>query len=380
MKVFNVLFIDDDPFMLKALLRTAKRLRPGWQFTGCENPLQWQGALAGTAQPDLIFCDYQMPEMSGEEVLLEASAVRPAAMRILLTGDTSEHIVTHAVTFCHAIIAKPFSESDFEQVFNTLERLHELPLTPNCKMKLGQIRGLPVLPEFAGKVKSMLANPEADLHQIAHLLEKEPLITAKLLQIANSPFMGFSSHTFAIHDALTRLGVRLTDAIVTLCLLEQQALSESKRLHYKTITDRAFQVAATSKKLAQLAGISHSRQDLLFSAAIFSAIGELLMLSLADEQGVDHFTDITLQPGFTNNTILSVYILTLWGYDPELCQLIFWQDAPADESEGIHLLAGLLALANAYVSFGNTPELRRYLTTFSNGHLLSVVQHYLQHK
>lgn len=378
MKVFNVVFIDDDPFMLKALLRTAKRMRPSWKFIGCENPLNWKSVLASQAKPDLIFCDYQMPEMNGAEVLMEAEALRPAAMRVLLTGDASEHIVAHTVTFCHAIIAKPFSDRDFKQVFDTLERLHKLPLTANCKIQLGQIRGLPILPEFASKLKALLANSQADLHQIAHLLEKEPLITAKLLQIANSPFMGFSNHTFDIHDAVVRLGLRMTNAIVTLYLLEQQELSAQQRLEYKVVTERAFKVAEVSKKLALLAGINPSQKDILCSAAIFSAIGELLLLFLVTEQGTENLGNVTLQPGFANATILSVYMLTLWGYEHDLCKIIFWQDAPVAEAEGTHLLAGILAIANTYVRFGNTPALKQHLSRLENKQMMNLMQRYLQ--
>ncbi|CAM5215773.1 hypothetical protein [Alishewanella longhuensis] len=81
---FRVLFIDDDAFMLKALLRTAKRLRPHWLFYGCEQAKDWVSLAEEIAPLDMIICDYQMPEINGEQVLRQATISYPAAVRVLL--------------------------------------------------------------------------------------------------------------------------------------------------------------------------------------------------------------------------------------------------------------------------------------------------------
>lgn len=70
--MFNVLFVDDDSFMLRALLRLAKRLRPEWQFWTEEDGLNWAKSIPHNVNIDLIVCDYLMPDINGDSVLIEA--------------------------------------------------------------------------------------------------------------------------------------------------------------------------------------------------------------------------------------------------------------------------------------------------------------------
>ena len=62
-------FIDDDDLMLKAIRRTAKRLFPDWQVSLIEAPKEWQAKIDTAPSPDIVFCDYRMPQMSGAEIL-----------------------------------------------------------------------------------------------------------------------------------------------------------------------------------------------------------------------------------------------------------------------------------------------------------------------
>ncbi|MFB2815649.1 hypothetical protein ACE014_17545 [Shewanella xiamenensis] len=82
--MFNVLFVDDDSFMLRALLRLAKRLRPDWQFWTEEDGLNWAKSIANDVNVDLIICDYLMPDVNGDRVLVEVSKHYPQAIRAYL--------------------------------------------------------------------------------------------------------------------------------------------------------------------------------------------------------------------------------------------------------------------------------------------------------
>jgi len=349
MNDFNVLFIDDDPFMLKALLRTARRLRPDWHFLGCEKPELWQDSWLKNIAPDLIITDLQMPGLSGDQLLQEAMVVVPAAMRVLLTGDTSENVVTHAAYYTHAIIAKPFSERDFQQLFTNLERLHALPLTDSCREQLGAFIHIPVLPELVQKLQQVFNNPEGDLVEIAELLQQEPVLAAKLVQIANSAFMGFNSSVSSLQDAVIRLGFRMTEAIVMLYLLVEQNNSSNQLMLQQKLTDDSLRQASIVKEFARLAGLKRQQQEILYAAAVFSAIGPLLILNLSTANQEKPAFDGNLQPGFNNSTLLTVYLLTLWGYDAELCNTILWQDWPTPERNATEKHAFMLFIARQFV-------------------------------
>jgi HD-like signal output (HDOD) protein len=349
MRDFHVLFIDDDPFMLRALMRTARRLRPDWHFTGCDTPELWQDTWSNKIAPDLIITDLQMPVLSGDQLLRQAILTVPAAMRVLLTGDTSENVVTNSAYYTHSIIAKPFSEGDFEQLFANLERLHALPLTRSCREQLGAFTHLPVLPELVKKLQQVFHQPEGDLVKIAELLQHEPLMAAKLMQIANSAFLGFSSTVTTLQEALIRLGYRMTEAIIMLYLLVEQHKPAGQLTAKQKLTDDSLKQATIVKDFARLAGLKRQQQEILYAAAVFSAIGPLLILNLSTANQEKPAFDGNLQPGFNNSTLLTVYLLTLWGYDAELCNTILWQDWPTPERNATEKHAFMLFIARQFV-------------------------------
>lgn len=341
---YSVLFIDDDAFMLKALLRTAKRLRPDWHFLLCENPLNWLEVAEQADKIDIIICDYQMPQINGEALLIQAIDCYPAAIRVLLTGDTSEDVVTSACEFSHHIVGKPFTENDLASVFHCVERLQRLPFTPFSREQLGQLRGLPVLPEFVNRLRQLLTAPDADLTLVASLLQHEPALAAKLIQLANSSFMGFTRPIASIHEAVLRLGASLVEAVVSLHTLSNQFTGKVSVSIHNSITSRAFEHAYFAKKLAKYAEISRAEQDMVFCAAIFSAIGQLIAAAQQAESVPEQNPLPVIQSGFLNSTLMSAYLLTLWGHDETLCEILLWQDTPSPENNAVEKLSFILFL------------------------------------
>lgn len=347
---YHVLFVDDDAFMLKALLRIARRLRPNWSFAGCEQPAQWQLGLQHAGHADMIICDYQMPQFNGEQILRQVRETVPAAVRVLLTGDTSEEIVSRASQFSHHILGKPFSEQSLNSLFAVVERLHRLPFTQRSRVQLGQTQGLPVLPEVVNHLRQLLRSQVPDLHAAAQLLLHEPVLAAKLLQLANSAFMGFAQPASNLHDAVIRLGARMVEAVATLHCIDQHFASSIDPLRHQHISQWAYDHAVDARKLARYAHMSASEQDLVFSAAIFSAIGRLVELGSApsDAQTTLNAVDAQFQSGFNNATLLSVYLLTLWGHEETLCDVMLWQDVPSPEHNAVEKLSFVLFLTKQY--------------------------------
>ncbi|WP_449359069.1 HDOD domain-containing protein [Alishewanella longhuensis] len=368
---FRVLFIDDDAFMLKALLRTAKRLRPHWLFYGCEQAKDWVSLAEEIAPLDMIICDYQMPEINGEQVLRQATISYPAAVRVLLTGDTSEDIVTRVCQFSHHIVGKPFTEQNILEVFQCVERLQRLPFVAASRARLGQLQDLPVLPDLVTQLREILQNPDVELAQVAALLEHEPAIAAKLIPLANSAFMGFARPVTSILEAVLRLGSKLVEAIVTLHSLEQQFCTKVTPAEHFQITEWAFKHAIYSKKLSQYAGLSLTEQDLAFSAAIFSAIGRLIEISFHGFDLKEKKLTPMIQSGFLNSTLISVYILTLWGHSETLCEVLLWQDTPSPEGNAVEKLSFVLFLAKQMLLVKQDTEIAELQDIIESSSLLA---------
>ena len=101
----RVLFVDDEPLLLRglqAMTRRERRIDATFVNDG-------KAALeASDAAPfDVVVTDMRMPGMSGVE-LLEALVERGAgARRVLLTGYADERLLERARRVCDHVLAKP---------------------------------------------------------------------------------------------------------------------------------------------------------------------------------------------------------------------------------------------------------------------------------
>ncbi|MBB1361023.1 HDOD domain-containing protein [Shewanella sp. SR44-4] len=335
MKTLTVLFIDDDIFMLKALNRVASRLKPHWQFYLCSDPLHWQQALPDGAIVDTVICDYLMPDINGDELLKQVSQIMPSALRVLLTGDTAEDVVSKVTEIAHFVLKKPFTQQDINDVFCSLEHLNTLEIEQPLRNKLGRIGYFFALPDIARQIQSMFANEEVDISHAADIIHQESVIAAKLIQIANSAFLGYSRKTVSLEEAIKRLGLKMTETIVVSMVVDQALALRVPEKAHKKINEWSFNYSRLCRQLSKSMGFSVEQQDVVFIAALLSGIGHLVLMSETNEH-VDFDSDDT-HTMLADATVLTVYILTLWGYPLDLCELILMQDKPDFNATGLNV-------------------------------------------
>jgi HD-like signal output (HDOD) protein len=341
----SVLFIDDDSFMLKALLRAAMRLHPDWHYYLSDDADNWQAALPAGVVPDLIVSDYLMPTLQGDVVLSQAMAQLPEAVRVLMTGDTSEDVVSSVSRHAHFVLSKPFSEHDLLQLFECIERLRSLQLPLWLRQQLGRAGNLPVLPDIIRKLRQELSAESPDLDKVVDLIAHEPVIAARLMQLANSAFLGYSRATHSLSEALLRLGLRLVEAIVTLMAVEQQVTALNHDDDHLHLSELAFRQAGTVRSLAKAAQLPTAQQDLLFVSALLSALGPLSKLQLSSQIGTPVPEQLN---GVKSAAVLTVYLLTLWGYPAELCQLELSQYELGQKPDVADYQPFILAISQQY--------------------------------
>ena len=76
------------------------------------------------------------------------------------------------------------------------------------------IDDIPAMPAVAARVMNLLAQPEVRQDQLANVIASDSGLTAKVLQIANSPFYGFSRKITTVKDAVVLLGLTAIKGLV----------------------------------------------------------------------------------------------------------------------------------------------------------------------
>ncbi|HHP0358910.1 TPA: cheVAW transcriptional regulator CheP [Campylobacter jejuni] len=85
------------------------------------------------------------------------------------------------------------------------------------ELLLKSVEVLPPLPDTVSKLRKYVneANSNIETMKVAEIISSDPLMTAKLLQLANSPYYGFAREITTINQVITLLGVGNIINIVT---------------------------------------------------------------------------------------------------------------------------------------------------------------------
>lgn len=142
---------------------------------------------------------------------------------------------------------------------------------------------LPTLPEVALQVREAIESDNAGADTVARVIAKDPALSARLLQVANSPLYPGSHNIDSLVHAVARLGVRLVRTLVTTLVMKQvfQTTSPVLQRQFRAIWDDGLQVAAISRVLAD--NVRHLENDQAMLGGLIHNIGALPILTRVND-------------------------------------------------------------------------------------------------
>ena len=249
----KILIVDDEPVSRQVLIKMLS------DIAECESAENGMQALAAYkkgwedwAPFDLMTLDIRMPEMDGKKVLQAIRAMenekkvpKDKRIKILMTSSHTdkETIISCAQMGCDDYISKPFdretllkkirkvgialyqqdekgaeapsergepsqgiSEGDKRILKESIQRIVH-------RFKSGKIE-LPVLPKIIDDVRKVMQAPDSTIEDLAKVVEKDAVISIRLIAGANSPFYRGTEKIATVDKAIMRLGFRETGSIV----------------------------------------------------------------------------------------------------------------------------------------------------------------------
>jgi serine/threonine-protein kinase len=114
-QVFNILVVDDDEMVTKALSTLLKR--PDRRVLTCTDPSEVPAIMAKQSV-DLVISDEEMPKMTGVRLLAQLKQTHPDAVRILLTGRGNVNTAVQAINDCGVFkfLTKPWNGDELNAV------------------------------------------------------------------------------------------------------------------------------------------------------------------------------------------------------------------------------------------------------------------------
>lgn len=168
---------------------------------------------------------------------------------------------------------------------------------------------LPTLPAIALKVRKSADDPNINLNGMAEVVGQDPSLSARMIKISNSAYLGRSIKVTSTAQAVTRIGLNQVKNIATALAMEQLFVSKNsvvKKYMARMWTDtidivaNAMAALSTYKAATGKKGLS---VDTITLSALVANIGALPVLTEAERH----------DSVFANPTFLDVAIEKLSG-------------------------------------------------------------------
>lgn len=147
---------------------------------------------------------------------------------------------------------------------------------------------LPTLPAIALKVRKAADDPNVNLNAMGDIIGQDASLSARIIKIANSAYLGRSVKVESIGQAVTRIGLRQIKNISTALAMEQLFVSKNEVVsqYLKREWDQTIEVVACAMAVMQLYVSRTKRRemslDTMTLAALVHDIGVLPILTEAE--------------------------------------------------------------------------------------------------
>ncbi|HTW37443.1 MAG TPA: HDOD domain-containing protein [Steroidobacteraceae bacterium] len=219
---------------------------------------------------------------------------------------------------------------------------------------------LPGFPEIVARVRRALADENVSTDTVARVVGAEPVITARLLRMANSAALNPSGKPVAeLRTAILRVGLNVVRS-ATIAFAVQQLRKAPQLRGLEKPLDLLWRRSVLVASLAHLIArrYAHPRPDTALLAGVLHGIGRLYILTRASRHPA-LFADVASYQAIERDWHLQIAcaLLEHWGIDEEVVQAVRESEDFTREPRGPLTLSDVLVTATLMAVFRDQPEL-----------------------
>lgn len=324
----RILFVDDEQLVLGGLRDMLRRQRKNWDMTFALGGAAALDELA-RAHFDVIVSDMRMPGIDGVSLLRTVKERHPATARVILSGHADRAAVFNALPVAHQFLSKPCDTEALRDVIERACALNELLPDTQIRHLISGLHQLPSTPQLHRELIQAVDYPDLGLDELAAIIEQDPTMAAKVLQLVNSSFFGLARRQTCVWEAVSYLGTELLKDLtlhagvfdsMTLLPLEGFSLEDVQR-H-----------SLMSARIAQRLMTDKARQSEAYAAALLHDIGKIVLALIAPERYAAVLRDcratrrddhvVELEQLGVSHAEVGAYLLALWGLPLTLVEAV----------------------------------------------------------
>ena len=280
----QMLFVDDEPAVLKVLKATMRPMANEWDMHFVENG---EDALALIQrQPvDAVISDMRMPGMNGVQLLNHVLRLHPQAIRFILSGYSDLQDIISCAGVSHQFLHKPCNLMNLRDSLKRATQLkRQLQHGKLCKLA-ARLVSLPSMPDLYIEIMDALLSPTSTVQRIADIAAQDPALTAKLLQLSNSAFLGISRTVNSAGEAVQFLGVGMIQSLaLAIPLFNAFDRRKCPAFPLDQIWNHSVQTGVIARRLAREQSEPMPPPEQAFTAGLLHDIGKLILASSLPEE------------------------------------------------------------------------------------------------
>ncbi|MEA3544330.1 MAG: response regulator [Thermodesulfobacteriota bacterium] len=336
----KILFVDDDPNLLRGLRRGLRPLSKEWEMFFVGSGKEALEFFANTPV-DIVISDYRMPEMSGFELLTRIRRDYPQTVRIILTGQPDMETYAETISVCHYFLWKPIELEALKPLLQRIKTLDSVLNDENLKRKLCGLTTLPTLPEAYLQLTRSLSDPDSDARAIGRIVKSDMSLMMQLLKLVNSAGFGLVRKIDTLEEAIQYLGLNTLRSLV----LSQKVFSmttpeENSEFGLPNLWKHSLCVSRLAEALKKTDSSSavHDKLPLAYASigGLLHDIGKLVLAhclpqeyrqvhKLVAEQQMS-YCQAERQVIGADHAAIGGYLATLWGLPSPVVEAICLHD------------------------------------------------------
>jgi HD-like signal output (HDOD) protein len=320
------------------LSRLRAALAPEWGATWeMVFALRAEEALTAlrAAPVDVVVADLQVRARDDRPFLEVARDECPHAARIAFSARTDGPSVVQALRVAHRVVSK---QSAPEVVAHVLQRactLQDLVADQNLRGFMTRLTGLPAVPEIYAQLNAAIAQADTSFATIGRIVEQDPSLAAKLLQVVNSAHFALSAQVSRVEQAVALLGFETVRSLALSVHLMAQAGRVPAVPGFSLGLQQQHSLLAARIARRLLGGMESQHA---FTAALLSDVGrvvfamclprQLALTMSACREGTPLDEAERKHVGFSHAEV-GAYLLGLWGLPPFILEAVAFHHVPS---------------------------------------------------
>lgn len=198
--------------------------------------------------------------------------------------------------------------------------------------RLDNVQSLPTIPPIVSRLNEMVQDEDTTAARLGKVIEKDQVLTAKLLKMVNSSFYGFPQRISTINNALVLLGFNVIKTlIVTSSIFEVMQASDIRLFEHSLGCATAAGIIARRRGIknpeeVSTAGLIHDLGKIVLRAELPKEYDRILATSSERELPV---RDVELEiVGMTHSEIGGI-LATQWNLPDSLVTPVKYHHRPA---------------------------------------------------